>query len=105
MEGSREEGGRKRVRLSTDLEKAHLIRLCINNFGRYEGARGRGKFFQSIGQLFEKEFNTKAPDVKSWMSRQENKRRKEVDEGEFYYETISAKCRLHSESRLIKDSK
>ena len=38
---SREEGGiRQRVRLGTDLEKAHLIRLCINNFGRYEGARG-----------------------------------------------------------------
>ena len=62
---SREEGGtRQRVRLGTDLEKAHLIRLCINNFGRYEGARG--KFFQSIGQLFEKEFNTKALDVPMW---------------------------------------
>ena len=58
-----EEGGRKRVCLSSDLEKAHLIRLCINNFGRYEG--GRRKLFQSIGQLFEKEFNTKAPDVRS----------------------------------------
>ena len=78
-----EEGGRKRVRLSSDLEKAYLIRLCINNFGRYEG--GRRKFFQSIGQLFEKEFNTKAPDVRSWMNRQANERRKEVEEGTFYY--------------------
>ena len=87
-EESREEGSaRKRVRLSTDLEKAHLIRLCINNFGRYEGARA--KFFQSIGQLFEKEFNTKAPDVRSWMTRQENERRKEVEEGEFYCTAVS----------------
>ena len=47
---SREEGGKKRVRLSTDLEKPHLIRLCTNNFGRY--GEGRQKFFQSIGQLY-----------------------------------------------------
>ena len=81
-EESREEGGKKRVRLSTDLEKAHLIRLCINNFGRY--GEGRQKFFQSIGQLYEKEVGVKAPDVKCWISRREQERMKEVEEGEFY---------------------
>ena len=70
------------MRLSTDLEKAHLIRLCINNFGRY--GEGRQKFFQSIGQLYEKEVGVKAPGVKCWISRREQERMKEVEEGEFY---------------------
>ena len=75
--------------MSTDLKKAHLIRLCINNFGRF--GEGREKFFQSVGQLFEKEFNGKAPDVKSWMNRREHERRKEVEEGEFYYIVVTTR--------------
>ncbi|KAG0128347.1 hypothetical protein HOY82DRAFT_541352 [Tuber indicum] len=69
---------RKRTRLTTDPEKAYLIRLCINNFGRY--GMGRDKFFSSIGHLYEQEKNTPAPDVKSWMIRRENERRKEIEE-------------------------
>lgn len=75
--------------MSTDLEKAQLIRLCINNFGRF--GEGREKFFRSVGQLFEKEFNGKAPDVKSWMNRREHERRKEVEEGEFYCVAVTTR--------------
>lgn len=89
--GSWEEGasgpGKNGVRFSTDLEKAQLIRLCINNFGPFR--EGREKFFQSIGQLFEKGFNAKTPDVKSWINRREHERRKEVEEAGFYCVTIS----------------
>ena len=70
---------RKRKRLTTDLEKAHLVRLCINNFGRY--GMGRDKFFSSIGLIYGKEKNAPPPDVKSWMIRRENERKKEVAEG------------------------
>lgn len=73
LEGHR----RKRKRLTTDLEKAHLVRLCINNFGGYD--MGRDKFFASVGLIYGKEKNTPAPDVKSWMIRRENERRKEVE--------------------------
>lgn len=69
---------RKRKRLRTDLEKAHLVQLCINNFGRY--GMGWDKFFASVGLIYGKEKNTPAPD-KSWMIRRENERRKEVEEG------------------------
>jgi len=86
-EESWEEGGKKRVRLSTDQEKAHLIRLCINNFGRF--GEGKDKFFQSITQLFEKEINAKPPNVRTWMNRREHERMKEVEEGEFYCTAVS----------------
>jgi len=61
------------------LEKGHLVRLCINDFGRYR--MGRDKFFSSVGRIYGKEKNHPAPDVKSWMIRRENERRKEVEEG------------------------
>jgi hypothetical protein len=74
-----EDGVKKRVRLATDQEQAHLIRLCINNFGRY--AQGREKFFLSIGELFTKECGSQSPDVKSWMRKRELVRQKEIAEG------------------------
>jgi len=57
-------GGKKRVRLSSDQDKAQLVGLCINNFGRY--GQGREKFFRHIRQLFEAE-GAQSPDVRSWM--------------------------------------
>jgi hypothetical protein len=74
-----EDGVRKRVRLATDQEQAHLIRLCINNFSRY--AQGKEKFFLSIGELFTKECGSQSPDVRSWMRKREHARQKEVAEG------------------------
>jgi len=75
-------GVRKRVRLSSDQDKAHLVRLCINNFGHY--GQGREKFFRYIRQLFEAEKGAQSPDVRSWMSRSEDSRKKEIAEGTFY---------------------
>jgi hypothetical protein len=41
---------KRRIHLSTDQQKANLIKLCIQNFSRY--AQGKGKFYEEMQNLY-----------------------------------------------------
>ncbi|KAI5837726.1 hypothetical protein DFP73DRAFT_588810 [Morchella snyderi] len=72
---------RKRVFLKSDEDKARLVRLCINNFGRY--GEGKERFFEAIHDLYREIYpdpNGNSPNVKGFMQRWCETRRKELEE-------------------------
>jgi hypothetical protein len=73
---------KKRLRITNDQDSAHLVRVCINNFGCY-GELRKDKFFNRIGELYGEEKNTQPLVVRSWLSRRENIRKEEIPAGEF----------------------
>jgi len=44
------------LHLSTDQQKADLIKLCTQNFGRY--AQGKKKFFEGMQKLYKDTYGT-----------------------------------------------
>jgi len=72
--------GREPVSLQIKA-KLTWARLCINSFGRY--GQGGEEIFRHIRQLFEAEKGAQSPDVRSWMSRREDSRKKEIAEGRY----------------------
>jgi len=71
-----EKGGR--VCLSTDQQKADLIKLCIQNFGRY--VQGKKKFFEEIQKLYKDTYGTNL-NVMGYMHCLSGKRKKEIKNG------------------------
>ncbi|KAH0606092.1 uncharacterized protein H6S33_003753 [Morchella sextelata] len=72
---------RKRVFLKSDEDKARVVRLYINNFGRY--GEGKEKCFEAIGDLYRETYpdpDGNSPNIKGFMQRWCETRRKEIEE-------------------------
>jgi hypothetical protein len=72
---------RKRVFLKSDEDKDRVVRLYINNFGRY--GEGKEKCFEAIGDLYRETYpdpDGNSPNIKGFMQRWCETRRKEIEE-------------------------